>query len=571
MSLKSTMTLLLTTLAMTGCGSPDDSGPATAEHDMATPQAEDKMAAPPAAGLLQPVPGAERRFGIYAPVRLTGDLSGMTDNQRKMIGLMIEASQIMDELFWRQSWGDRNALLDLIAPGPAREFARINYGPWDRLDGDRPFLEGVAPKAPGAQFYPQDMSKQEFEQAEFADKTGLYSLVRRDADGKLMTVPYHEAYAPQLQQAAGLLRSAADLAEDPEFAAYLRLRATALVTDDYQPSDLAWMDMKNNEVDLVIGAIETYEDQLFGYRAAYESYVLIKDLEWSERLQRYAQFLPALQRALPVDGQYKAEEPGTDSDLNAYEVVYYAGHSNAGSKTIAINLPNDEQVQLAKGTRRLQLKNAMRAKFDEILVPIGNVLIDPGQRRNVTFDAFFSNTMFHEVAHGLGIKNTVTGKGTVRTALQELASPMEEGKADVLGLWMITWLTDQGELPAGNLMDHYVTFLAGIFRSSRFGASSAHGRANMVRFNFFEEAGAFDRTEDGLYRVNFEQMRRAVEALSRRILVLQGDGDYEATLELMNTMGVVRESLQADLDLLNSRGIPVDIVFEQGADVLGLP
>ncbi len=517
----------------------------------------------------RPVAGAGSRFDIYAPVELTADLSDLTDNQRAMIGKLIEASEIMDELFWLQAFGPSEPFLSNVAD-EAREFARINYGPWDRLDGDKPFLAGFGSKPLGANFYPADMTREEFEQADMADKTGLYSLVRRNEAGELHTHAYHMAYADQLEDAAELLREAAGLAEDPGFQQYLLLRAEALVTDDYQPSDMAWLDMKDNQIDVVIGAIENYEDQLFSYRAAYESYVLLKDLAWSERLQRFAAFLPALQRALPVDAPYKAESPGSDSDLNAYEVIYYAGHSNAGSKTIAINLPNDEEVQLAKGTRRLQLKNAMRAKFDEILVPIGEVLIDPEQRDNITFDAFFSNTMFHEVAHGLGIKNTIDGSNTVRKALQELASATEEGKADVLGLWMITWLTDNGELPEERLLDHYTTFLAGIFRSVRFGASSAHGRANMVRFNFFEQAGAFDRTEAGHYRVNFETMRQAVDALSRRILTLQGDGDYEGTKALMDTMGNVPDHLQTDLDRLNDAGIPVDIVFSQGARQLGL-
>lgn len=556
----------LLSLALTGCGEqpePPRAAPAAAET-----QAANK---PSSKSMLRAVPEAVERFGIYAPVRLEADLSSLTDNQRRMIGLLIEAAQIMDELFWLQAYGEAEPFLASVEAGPAREFARINYGPWDRLDADKPFLAGVGPKPPGANFYPADMTREEFAAADFAGKESLYTLVRRDAAGKLESVPYHLAYAPRLKRAAALLERAAGLADDPEFASYLRLRAQALVTDDYQPSDMAWLDMKDNPLDVVIGAIETYEDQLFGYRAAYEAYVLVKDTEWSERLQRYAAFLPDLQRALPVAARYKTESPGTDSDLNAYEVVYYAGHSNAGSKTIAINLPNDEEVQLAKGTRRLQLKNAMRAKFDAILEPIAAALIVEEQQENVTFDAFFANTMFHEVAHGLGIKNTINDRGRVRTALKEHASSMEEGKADVLGLWMITWLTDNGELPEQTLMDHYVTFLAGIFRSTRFGASSAHGRANMVRFNFFEEAGAFDRAEDGRYRVNFDAMRRAVEALSRRILTLQGDGDFEATTALIDKLGVVPTALQTDLDMLNSRGIPVDIVFEQGAAVLGLP
>ena len=296
------------------------------------------------------------------------------------------------------------------------------------------------------------------------------------------------------------------------------MRAKALRNDDFQASDFAWMDMKNNPIDIVIGPIETYEDQLFGYRAAFESYVLIKDMSWSEKLAKYAEFLPELQRGLPVSKKYKAEVPGSDADLNAYDVIYYAGHANAGGKTIAINLPNDEQVQLEKGTRRLQLKNAMRAKFDAIMTPIAETLIVPEQRKNVTFTAFFANTMFHEVAHGLGIKNTINDKGTVRQSLKEHASALEEGKADILGLYMIRQLLAKNVITEGTLEDYYTTFLTGIFRSVRFGASSAHGKANMVRFNYFAEQGAFTRNEQGLYRVNVDKMTAAIDSLSELIL-----------------------------------------------------
>jgi hypothetical protein len=334
---------------------------------------------------------------------------------------------------------------------------------------------------------------------------------------------------------------------------------------------MAWMDMKDNPVELVIGPIETYEDQLFGYRAAYEAYVLIKDLAWSERLARFAQYLPELQAGLPVSDAYKQETPGSDADLNAYDVIYYAGHCNAGSKTIAINLPNDEEVQLAKGTRRLQLKNAMLAKYNQILVPLAEVLIAADQRQHITFESFFGNTMFHEVAHGLGIKNTLDGANTVRQALKEHASALEEGKADVLGLYMVQRLREKGEISEGEAMDDYVTFLAGIFRSIRFGATSAHGRANMIRFNFFERAGAFSRDDKtGTYRVNREAFEQAVQDLSARLLTLQGDGDYAAVDAFVSEMGNVSPALQADLDRLAAAAIPVDIVFEQGAEVLGL-
>ncbi len=511
------------------------------------------------------------RFDIYRTVKLTSDLSHLSENQKKMLGLLIDAAQIMDDLFWQQAYGDKSALLATIKDPQARRFAEINYGPWDRLDGDKPFIDGTEKKPLGANFYPADMTKDELAQAKIDDEKGLYSIIRRNEDGGLYVIPFHEAYQSELEKAASILREAAKLADDKEFANYLKMRADALVSDNYQPSDFAWMDMKNNPVDLVIGPIETYEDMLFGYRAAFESYVLIKDLAWSERLAKYTAFLPALQKDLPVEEKYKQEKPGTDSDLNAYDVIYYAGHSNAGSKTIAINLPNDEEVQLKKGTRRLQLKNAMKAKFDHILVPISEQLIAEDQRQFITFDAFFANTMFHEVAHGLGIKNTLTGKGTVRNSLKEAASSLEEGKADILGLYMVSKLMASGDIKEGKLMDNYVTFLAGIFRSVRFGASSAHGRANMIRFNFFKEMGAFSRNEEsGLYRVNFDEMTVAMNELSKLILTLQGNGDYEGAVRLLEEKGKISEQLAKDLARLENAQIPVDIIFEQGKETLSL-
>jgi len=512
------------------------------------------------------------RPGIYAEFTLVSDLSRFSNEQQQMLVLLIEASQVMDELFWRQAYGDDyQAWLASINVDAERRFAVLNYGPWDRLNNDAPFMPGVGEKPLGARFYPQDMTKEEFEAADLTGKDGLYGFIRRDAAHRLTVVPFHVEFAVQLERAAMLLRQAAALAGDAGFANYLRLRADALVTDDYQASDFAWMEVKSNPIDLVIGAIETYEDRLFGYKAAYEAYVLIKDREWSERLSKFTAFLPELQRGLPVDEAYKAETPGTDSDLNAYDVIYYAGNANAGAKTIAINLPNDEEVQLAKGTRRLQLKNAMQAKFEKIMEPISAILIDEDQREHVTFDAFFANTMFHEIAHGLGIKNTINGKGTVRSALRDVASSMEEGKADILGLYMITRLHEAGELGDSNLYDNYVTFLAGIFRSVRFGASDAHGKANMLRFNYFAEHGAFVRdVEKGTYRIDFDRMQDAMSSLSKLLLTLQGDGDYEGASTLTNEKGVIGEQLQTDLERLTDADIPVDIVFSQGLVELGL-
>ena len=519
---------------------------------------------------VQAAEALQQKLDMYTTVRLTADMGKLTEKERQMIPLLIEASKIMDKLFWYEAYGKGDSLLAALDNDAAKQFVSINYGPWDRLNNNEPFIEGVGPKPDAANFYPADMTKQEFEAANLPDKTSQYTFLRRDAGGKLITVPYHVQFKEEVKRASDLLKQAANLAEDAGLKNYLTLRAQALLNDKYQPSDLAWMDMKTNKIDVVIGPIETYEDKLFGYKAAHEAYVLIKDMEWSERLAKYAAFLPELQRGLPVAANYKKETPGTDSDLNAYDVVYYAGDSNAGSKTIAINLPNDEEVQLKKGTRRLQLKNAMRAKFDKIMVPIADELIAEDQQKYVTFDAFFANTMFHEVAHGLGIKNTINNKGTVREALKEHASALEEGKADILGLYMITQLHEKGEVE-GNLEEYYTTFLAGIFRSVRFGAASAHGKANMVRFNFFRDNGAFQRDEaTGKYRVDYAKMREAMNKLSEKILTLQGNGDYAGVGALLNEQGQVDAKLQADLDRLSKASIPVDVVFEQGVDVLGL-
>lgn len=512
------------------------------------------------------------RLDIYAPVKLTTDLSVLTENEKKMIPILIEAAKLMDQIFWKQAFdGDKTVLLSHIENEKLRQFADINYGPWDRLDGDKLFLEHHFKKPLGANFYPKKMTKEEFEAWDDESKKSLYTVITKDHTGELKAVPYYLMYESYVKKASEYLKEAAKLAETEDLKAYLNARAEALLTDNYDPSDILWLKMKDNTLDVIIGPIETYEDALFGYKAAHEAYILVKDKKWSERLEKYVQFLPELQEGLPVADKYKQETPGSDAQLNAYDVIYYAGHCNAGSKTIAVNLPNDENLQLNYGTRRSQLKNAMKAKFDKIMLPLAEVLIAEDQRKHVTFNAFFANTMFHEVAHGLGIKNTVNGKGMVREALKDQASALEEGKADILGLYMVTQLFNKGELEEGELMDYYTTFMAGIFRSVRFGASSAHGKANMLRFNYFQEQGAFSfDPETKTYSVNEEAFKKAIESLSGLILTLQGDGDYEGVTKLMEEKGNVNADLQASLDRLNTAGIPVDIVFEQGTEVLGL-
>ena len=513
----------------------------------------------------------QRRLSTYTTVKLSADTSALTPKERQMLPLLIDAAKAMDAIFWEQTWGPRDSLIATVNDEGVRRFIDINYGPYDRLDNNAPFIPETGPRLPGANLYPKNITKEEFDSAvakgpkSRADSLkSLYTLVRRAPDSSLIAVPYRVAFKAQNEIAAGKLREAAKLAEDPGLRRYLELRATALLTDEYQESDLAWMDMKNNTIDVIIGPIETYEDELYGYKAANEAYVLIKDKAWSQRLSRYAAMLPALQKGIPVPEQYKRETPGTDSDLNAYDAIFYSGQANSGAKTIAINLPNDEEVQLKKGTRRLQLKNVIQLKFDQILMPIAQELIAPDQLALLNFNAFFGNTMFHEVAHGLGIKNTINSKGPVRTALKERYSSLEEGKADILGLYMIQALNKQGELKGEDIRSNYVSFLSSIFRSVRFGGASAHGRANIAAFNYLQQQGAFTRdSTTNKYRVDFAKFQAGMNSLAEKILTLQGNGDYEGVGAFQEQYGTIPPELQRDLDRLKSKGIPVDLVFEQ--------
>ena len=506
----------------------------------------------------------------FDEVTLTTDLGWLSSSEREIVSILIDAASIMDDIFWMQAYGDKEALFAGIDNEFAEDYAKIHYGPWDRLNNNQPFIASFGAKPKGAQFYPEDMTVEEFEAWDDPDKASLYTIIRRDSEGALMSIPYSEAYQEQHMKAAELLRQAAGLAEDAGLKKYLDMRADALLSNEYQASDFAWMEMKESNIDFVVGPIENYEDGLFGYKAAHEAFVLVKDPEWSAKLVKYNAMLPDLQKGLPVAPDYKAEMPGTDADMNVYYALYYAGDCNAGSKTIAINLPNDPEIHLAVGSRKLQLKNSMKAKFDRILVPIADKLIDESQRQYITFDAFFENTTFHEVAHGMGVKNTINGMGPVREALKEQYSALEEAKADIMGLYLVTKLYEMGEITSGEVMNNYVTFFAGIFRSSRFGAASAHGKANMMNMKYFADNGAFVYQDDGTYKVNLDEMKAAVVSLLEKILTIQGDGDYEAAKAWIEADGIMTESLRRDLEMVNAAGIPVDIVFKQGKEVLGL-
>ncbi|MDR0603278.1 MAG: Zn-dependent hydrolase, partial [Bacteroidales bacterium] len=511
----------------------------------------------------------QQKVEEFAEVELTADLSNLTEKERQMIAVFIDIADIMNDLFWKQAFGDKS-VLDTISDKWTKKFAMINYGPWERLNDLKPFVSGYGEKPLGAQFYPPDMTKEEFEALNDTNKTSLYTVLVRDEAGKLKSVFYKDYYKDQLNKVYELVQKAIELAEDPGLKKYLELRLEALKTDDYLASDMAWMDMKDSKIDFVVGPVENYEDKLFGYKAAYEAFVLVKDIQWSNDLAKFTKMLPDLQKELPCDPKYKQEVPGTESDLNVYDAVYYAGDCNSGSKTIAINLPNDERVHLEKGTRRLQLKNAMKAKFDKIMIPIGDTILEKEQQKNLKFEAFFWNVTFHEVAHGLGIKNTVTGKGNIRQALQAQYSAWEEAKADILGLFMVENLIGKGEITNITVEEAYTTFIAGMLRSVRFGAASAHGQANTMCYNFFEEKGAFTRNADGKYHIDIEKAKQALRDWAAFVLQIEGEGDLATAISYNEKNGKINEKLQGDLDKINNAGIPRDIDFKQGKQILGI-
>ena len=504
----------------------------------------------------------KEKVDSYAVVEVSSPLyDALSENDKKIVSLFRQAGEIIDGLFWKQTFGDK-ALIDALPEGPAKAYAMINYGAWDHLDDNKPFVEGYGEKPLGCQYYPQDMTMEEWEAFDDPDKLNLYTVIRRDENGALKTVWYRDEYKEELEKVCALLEEAAALTTNEGMRTYLTERVKAFRTDDYLASDMAWMDMKDCNMDLVIGPIENYDDHLFEAKAAYECFILLKDETRSANLAKYVGLLPELQKMLPCAPEYKTFVPGTSSDLNVYDAIFYAGDCNAGSKTIAINLPNDERVHAAKGARRLQLYNSMMAKFNKILAPIGEVLVEPSQQKYLTADAFFWNVTFHEVAHGLGVKETVNGLGSVDAAMKSEKTTWEEAKADILGLFMVNKLIEMGEITDITKEESIATFIAGIVRSVRFGSASSHGKANMMCFNYMEDHGSFTRNAEGKYVIDFEKAPAVIDSWASLILETQATGNFEFAQKYAAENASIRETLAAEVALVNNAGIPRDIVFD---------
>jgi len=504
------------------------------------------------------------RVADYAVVTFEApDLSGITDNGKEVLRLYRYAADVVDSIYWQQYFGDRQALLDGIEDPYQKTFAEINYGPWDRADGSS-FVEGYGDRPAGAGFYPSDMTVAEFNAWDNPDKDSPYTLVRRAADGSLETVWYHDAFKSYIEKIENALKVAADVTIKPSVRKYLLAKAEALKTDNYYESSLAWLDMDDSKMDLVIGPNEVTDDQLLGIKRSYEAYVLLKNEAKTNELMQYVSRISELQEDLPGDPAYKAFQPGAGSNIFSCDALYYAGKANAGVKVIALNLPFDADVQRDRGTRTILLQNVIQSKFNYIIKPTAERLLDAETAEHVSSDAFFWNIVFREVAHGLGVKETVNGKGSVDQALGSVAATFEELKSNAAGVLLVSKLQKRF-----NIRNHYfskddalTTFFASLVRSERFGEASALGRSRVIIYNYLNEAGAFKHKPSGQYDLDLDKMEKALSDLTAFVLKTQATGDRDGALAFENKYSKRSSDYEIDLRNLRIEMIPADIILK---------
>ena len=514
-----------------------------------------------------------KKIRQFAPTDVTADTAQLSENDRKALTKLIEAAKLLDPLFLRQVWSGNEALnkkLEADTSPEGRErfhYFMINKGPWSRNEHNEPFVDGVPHEKPAqAGFYPDDITKDEFNswlsglsEQDKKRATGFFTVIRRGPDRKLTIVPYHQEYREFLEPAAKLLKEAAELTGNATLKNFLTKRADALMSDDYYASDVAWMDL-DAPIDVTFGPYETYEDELFGYKAAFEAFITLRDEAESGKLVKFGSYLQELEDNLPIDPRYRNPKLGAASPIRVVDNVFSSGDGNRGVQTAAYNLPNDEQVVKEKGSKRVMLKNVQEAKFKQVLVPISKVVMDPAQQSQIGFDAFFTHILAHELMHGLGPHNIkVGGRDTSpRKELKELYSAIEEAKADITGLWALQYLIDKGKVDRAMERDLYTTYLASSFRSVRFGVNEAHGKGQALQFNYLTDEGAIKVDEAaGTFSIDTSKIKEAVRKLTSEILTIEAEGSYEKAKAMLDRYGVIRPAMQKGLDKLGD--VPVDI------------
>ncbi len=508
----------------------------------------------------------------FAPTTLTANTAQLSPGDRKALDKIITAAKLYDQLYLRQIWSGNESLLkklqaDTTPLGQMRlHYFMINKGPWSQLDDNEPFLEGVPKRPAQANFYPDDITKDEFNSwlntlsaDQKANATGYFYTIRRDAGGKLKSVPYSEEYREFLEPAAKLLREAAALTTNATLKNFLEKRAAAFLSNNYYDSDVAWMDL-DSPIDLTIGPYETYEDELFGYKAAFEAYVTLRDEAESAKLKKFSSYLQELENNLPIDRKYRNPKLGAASPIRVVNEVFSAGEGNSGVQTAAFNLPNDERVVKEKGSKRIMLKNVQDAKFNKTLIPISRVVLTTADQAKLSFESFFTHILTHELMHGLGPHNINVGgqSTTVRLQLKELYSAIEEAKADVTGLWALQYLIDKGVIDKSMQRTLYTTYLASMFRSVRFGINEAHGRGVAMQFNYFTDEGGIKYDEQtGKFSVDESKIRDAVRKLTTELLTLEAEGSHEKAAAILSKYAVIRPPMKSALNSL--KDVPVDI------------
>jgi hypothetical protein len=515
--------------------------------------------------------GLDRRIARFSPTDITADISQLSLADRQILAKLVEASMIMDALFFRQVWvGNEAMLLNLVrdqseAGRQRLHYFLINKGPWSRLDHNEPFVAGAPTKPAGGNFYPPDAAKEEIEawikglpDAERARATGFFTVIRRGPNGALIAAPYSQEYQNELNRAATLLREAAALASEPTLKNYLAARADAFLSNDYYASDVAWMELRS-AIEPTIGPYEVYEDEYFNYKAAFESFITLHDRAESAKLEKFGGELQDIENHLPIDPKHRNPRLGALAPIAVVNEIFAAGDGNRGVQTAAFNLPNDERVVREKGSKRVMLKNVQEAKFARVLTPIAKVVLAEADQSAVSFDAFFTHILMHELMHGLGPHSiTVSGRATtVRQEMRDASSFLEEAKADISGLWALQYLIDKGTLGKDMERALYTTFLASCFRSIRFGINEAHGRGIAIQLNYLLDQGGFVAREDGTFAVEPAKVKEGVTALTREIMTMQAAGAYDQAKALGERLGVVRPEVQRALDKLAD--VPVDI------------
>ena len=518
-------------------------------------------------------PELAKKIARFAPTVLTANTANLTAKDKLSLTRIIQAAKLLDPLFLRQLWSGNDALekkllADTTPVGRQRlHYFYINDGPWSRLDNNEPFIEGVPKeKPPQAAAYPDDMTKDEFNswvqglsESDKQKATGFFWVIRRGPDRKLMTVPYSQAYREYLEPAAKLLREAAALTTNATLKNFLSKRADALGTDDYYESDVAWMDL-DAPIDVTFGPYETYEDELFSYKASFEAYVTLRDDAESAKLAKFSRYLQELENNLPMDPSYRNPKLGAASPIRVVNEVFSSGEGNDGVQTAAYNLPNDERVVKEKGSKRVMLKNVQDAKFNKTLIPISRVVLEPAERTALSFDSFFTHILCHELMHGLGPHNISAGgeQTTVRKQLKDLYSAIEEAKADVTGLWALQYMIDHNIIDKSMEKTLYITYLASMFRSVRFGITEAHGKGVAMQFNYLTDEGGINYNDkSGTFSVDHEKFKAGVTKLTHDLLTLEAEGSYEKAKAILDKFAVIRPPMQQALDKL--RNVPVDI------------